>query len=226
MLLYDRVIANPPFSLKEWGRDVAQSDGFGRFRFGVPPETKGDFAFLQHMVAILGDEGRLGVVMPHGVLFRGGAEENIRRGLLQEDLFEAVIGLAPKLFYGTGIHASILVLNKAKPLVRRHQVLFIEASDEFEAGSNQNRLRDQDIDHICDTFRAYSDVKKCARVVPLQEIRQNNWDLRIGKYVDTSDEEERIDVTQALETLREVQHNRAESEATMNRHLEELGYGT
>ena len=121
LLLHDRVIANPPFSLDEWGREVAEHDGYGRFRFGVPPKTKGDLAFVQHMVAVLNAAGRLGVVMPHGVLFRGSAEGKIRQGLLQEDLFEAVIGLAPNLFYGTGIPASILVLNRAKPAARKGQ---------------------------------------------------------------------------------------------------------
>ena len=121
LLLYDRVIANPPFSLDEWGRDVAGSDGYGRFRFGLPPKNRGDMAFVQHMVAVLSTSGRLGVVMPHGVLFRGSSEGRIRRGLLQEDLFEAVIGLAPNLFYGTGIPASILVLNRNKPTARQGQ---------------------------------------------------------------------------------------------------------
>ena len=146
LLLYDRVIANPPFSLDEWGRDVAENDGYGRFRFGVPPKTKGDLAFVQHMVAVLNASSRLGVVMPHGVLFRGSAEGKIRQGLLEEDLFEAVIGLPPNLFYGTGIPASILVLNRNKLAARKGKVLFVDASGEFEEGSNQNRLRDQDIE--------------------------------------------------------------------------------
>ncbi len=225
LLLYDRVIANPPFSLDEWGRDVAESDGYGRFRFGVPPRTKGDLAFVQHMVAVLNAAGRLGVVMPHGVLFRGSAEGKIRQGLLQEDLFEAVIGLAPNLFYGTGIPASILVLNRDKPAERKGKVLFIDASAEFEEGSNQNRLRDQDIEHISKTFHAYADVEKYARVVPVEEIEQNDWNLNISRYVDTSDEEERIDVGEAVRKLRELEQERAAAEATMNRYLEELGYG-
>ena len=224
LLLYDRVIANPPFSLDEWGRDVAESDGYGRFRFGVPPKTKGDLAFVQHMVAVLNASGRLGVVMPHGVLFRGSAEGKIRQGLLQEDLFEAVIGLAPNLFYGTGIPASILVLNRDKPAQRKGKVLFIDASGEFEEGSNQNRLRDQDIEHISKAFHAYADVEKYARVVPLTEIEQNDWNLNISRYVDTSDEEERIDVGEAVRKLRELEGERAAAEATMNRYLAELGY--
>ena len=134
LLLYDGVIANPPFSLDEWGREVAENDGYGRFRFGVPPNTKGDLAFVQHMVAVLNSSGRLGIVMPHGVLFRGGAEGKIRRALLEEDLFEAVIGLAQNLFYGTTIPAAILVLNREKPAARKGEVLFVDASAEFEEG--------------------------------------------------------------------------------------------
>ncbi len=224
LLLYDRVIANPPFSLDEWGRDVAESDGYGRFRFGLPPKTKGDFAFVQHMVAVLNNSGRLGVVMPHGVLFRGSNEGKIRQGLLQDDLFEAVIGLPPNLFYGTGIPASILVLNRDKPVARRGRVLFIDASAEFEDGSNQNRLRGHDIEHIAGTFHTYADVEKYARVVPLAEIEQNDWNLNISRYVDTAEEEERVDVAEAVRKLRELELERATAEATMNQYLAELGY--
>ena len=224
LLLYDRVIANPPFSLDEWGREVAENDGHGRFRFGVPPKTKGDLAFVQHMVAVLNASGRLGVVMPHGVLFRGSAEGKIRQGLLQEDLFEAVIGLAPNLFYGTGIPASILVLNRDKPAARKGKVLFIDASGEFEEGSNQNGLRDQDIEHIASTFHAYADVEKYARVAPLVEIERNDWNLNISRYVDTSDEEARIDVAEAVRKLRKLERERAAAEAAMNTYLAELGY--
>ena len=223
--LYHRVIANPPFSLDEWGRDEAESDRFGRFRFGLPPKTKGDLAFVQHMVAVLNAEGRLGVVMPHGVLFRGSSEGKIRQGLLQEDLFEAVIGLASNLFYGTSIPASVLVLNRNKPAARRRNVLFIDASGAFEEGSNQNRLRGEDIRRIAETFRAYKDVEKFARVVPLDEIEQNDWNLNISRYVDTSEEEERIDVADAVRRLRELERERTQAEATMNRYLAELGYG-
>ena len=224
LLRYDRVIANPPFSLDEWGRDVAGNDGYGRFRFGVPPKTRGDLAFVQHMVAVLNAAGRLGVVMPHGVLFRSAAEGKIRQGLLREDLFEAVIGLAPNLFYGTGIPASILVLDRDKPAARRGKVLFIDASGEFEEGSNQNRLRDRDVEHVSRTFHAFADEEKYARVVPLAEIERNDWNLNISRYVDTSEEEERIDVAEAVRKLRALERERAAAEATMNRYLAELGY--
>ena len=225
LLLYDRVIANPPFSLDEWGHDMAENDGYGRFRFGLPPKTKGDLAFVQHMVAVLNASGRLGVVMPHGILFRGAAEGKIRQGLLKEDLFEAVVGLAPNLFYGTGIPASILVLNRDKSVARKGKVLFIDTSGKFEEGSNQNRLRDQDIENIANTFHAYGDVEKYARVVALAEIEENDWNLNISRYVDTSEEEERVDVAEAVRNLRRLEQERTEVEATMNQFLRELGYG-
>jgi type I restriction enzyme M protein len=224
LLLYDRVIANPPFSLDEWGRDVAENDGYGRFRFGVPPKTKGDLAFVQHMVAVLNAKGQLGVVMPHGVLFRGSAEGAIREGMLREDLFEAVIGLPVNLFYGTGIPAAVLILNRAKSAARKKKVLFIDASREFEPGTNQNRLRDQDAKRIVQAFRAWKDEPKYVRVVALEEIEKNDFNLNISRYVDTADEEERIDVAEAVAKLRALEKDRADAEKRMNRCLRELGY--
>ena len=225
LLLYDRVIANPPFSLDEWGRDVAESDGYGRFRFGVPPKTKGDLAFVQHMVAVLNGAGRLGVVMPHGVLFRSAAEGRIRRGLLEEDLFEVVIGLAPNLFYGTTIPASILVLNSSKLAWRKDAVLFFYASADLAEGSIHSRLRDLDIERISRTFRAYADVEKYARVVQLAEIEQNDWNPNISRYVDSSVEVKRIDAAQAVRKLRELEQERVAAENAIDRYLSELGYG-
>ena len=223
--LYDRVIANPPFSLDEWGRDEAEHDPFGRFRFGLPPKTKGDLAFVQHMVAVLNKQGRLGVVMPHGVLFRGGSEAKIRQGLLHEDLFEAVIGLAPNLFYGTSIPAAILVLNRSKLPRRRRKVLFIDASGAFEKGSNQNRLRDEDVRRIAQTFHAYEDVGRFACVVPIEDIEQNDCNLNISYYVDSSEDEEHVDLADAVRKLWDLERKRAAAAATMNCHLAELGYG-
>ncbi|MFH1807989.1 MAG: class I SAM-dependent DNA methyltransferase [Pseudomonadota bacterium] len=225
LLLYDRVIANPPFSLDEWGRETAEADGFGRFRFGIPPKTKGDLAFVQHMVATLNGQGRLGVVMPHGVLFRGAAEGEIRKGMLQEDLFEAVIGLAPNLFYGTGIPAAILVINRSKDSKRRGKVLFIDASSDMDEGSAQNYLREQHVTKIAAAFHAYKDVERYARVVGLDEIEKNEFNLNISRYVDTSQAEEKIDVAVAVARLRELEAERAEAEAKMNGYLKELGYG-
>jgi type I restriction enzyme M protein len=225
LLLYDRVIANPPFSLDEWGIEVAEHDGFGRFRFGIPPKTKGDLAFVQHMVATLNLKGQLGVVMPHGVLFRGGSEAEIRKGFLKEDLMEAVIGLPPNLFYGTGIPGAVLVMNRAKPGERKGKVLFINASGEFEEGKAQNYLRDQDVKKISATFHAFKDVERYARVVAIEEIEKNEFNLNISRYVDTAEASAAVDVAEAVRKLRQLESDRAATEAKMNAYLKELGYG-
>lgn len=224
LLLFDRVIANPPFSLDAWGTEAAERDGFGRFRFGIPPKTKGDLAFVQHMVATLSPTGKLGVVMPHGVLFRGGSEGDIRRGLLQEDLIEAVIGLPTNLFYGTGIPAAVLVMNRKKDPARRGKVLFIEASREFREGSAQNYLRDEDIAKVAATAHAFADVERYARVVPVAEIEKNDWNLNISRYVETAAAEAKIDVASAIAKLREAEQARDEAKRVMDGYLKELGY--
>ena len=222
--VFDRVIANPPFSLDEWGREVAEHDGYGRFRFGVPPKGKGDLAFVQHMIATTNKTGMVGVVMPHGVLFRGAAEGDIRKGILQEDLVEAVVGLPSNLFYGTGIPAAILVLNQRKPAERQRKVLFIEASREFREGSAQNYLRDQDVSKIAAAFHSFKDVEKYARVVGLDEIAKNDFNLNINRYVETADAVVKVDVAAAIVKLRELEKRRSEAEGRMNGYLKELGY--
>ena len=219
LMLFNRVIANPPFSLDDWGREVAERDPYGRFVFGVPPKTKGDLAFVQHMIATMNDTGMVGVVMPHGVLFRGAAEGEIRRGILAQDLVEAVIGLPPNLFYGTGIPASILVMSRDKKPARKKKVLFIEASREFKQGTTQNYLRDGDVKKIAATFHAFKDVEKYARVVPLSEIDKNDFNLNISRYVETAEATEKIDVPQTIAKLRELERKRAEAEAKMNGYL-------
>ncbi|MBK9386939.1 MAG: SAM-dependent DNA methyltransferase [Planctomycetes bacterium] len=224
--LFDRVIANPPFSLDEWGRDFAEADPYGRFRYGIPPKTKGDLAFVQHMLAVLNKQGKLAVVMPHGVLFRGSSEGEIRKGFLRDDLIEAVIGLPTNLFYGTGIPAAVLVLNRNKPVARRGKVVFVEASREYGEGTNQNKLRDEDVQKIAQTVKAFVDVERYARVVPAEEIEKNEGNLNISRYVETSEAEDKVDVGAALNALREAEHARDAARAEMERHLRALGYGS
>ena len=174
LLAFDRVIANPPFSLKNWGHDFAPDDPHHRFdRYGaIPPRTRGDLAFLLHMLAVTTMTGMVGVVMPHGVLFRGGAEGKIRRGIVESDLFEAVIGLAPNLFYGASIPVAICVLNKAKPSERRGKVLFVDAAQEgyFRQGKAQNFLDREHIQKIVAAYRGFEDVERFAHVADLAEI--------------------------------------------------------
>jgi type I restriction enzyme M protein len=224
LMLFDRVIANPPFSLDEWGREVAEHDPLGRFRFGVPPKSYGDLAFVQHMIATTNMTGMVGVVMPHGVLFRRGAEGDIRKGLLGEDLVEAIVGLPPNLFYGTGIPAAIFIANRGKKPERKKRVLFVEGSREFREGSAQNYLRDEDVKKIVAAVRAFKDVPKYARVVGLDEIEKNDFNLNISRYVETADAVEKVDVVSAIGKLRELGEKRAEAEAKMNAYLKELGY--
>jgi type I restriction enzyme M protein len=221
--VYNKVIANPPFSLDDWGRETAENDSFGRFRFGLPPKGKGDLAFVQHMVATMGIHGRLGVVMPHGVLFRGAAEGEIRAGMLKEDLFEGVIGLPSNLFYGTGIPAAVLILSKKKPKERRANVIFIDASRGFMEGKAQNYLRDEDVEKIARTFHAGKDVERYARVVPLEEIEKAEWNLNISRYVDTTVDDEKVDVTAVVKRLGELEAARAAAERRMRAMLKDLG---
>ncbi|MBI5347172.1 MAG: N-6 DNA methylase, partial [Candidatus Aenigmarchaeota archaeon] len=223
LMLFDRVIANPPFSLDKWGTEVAENDGFGRFRHGVPPKTRGDFAFVQHMVSTLNQKGKLGVVVPHGVLFRGAAEGKIRENMINEDLIEAVIGLPANLFYGTGIPAAILVMNKDKPAQRKKKILFINSSEEYLEGKNQNHLRDQDIHKIVKAYHDYVADDKYAKVVDIAEISGNDYNLNISRYVDNSPEEEQIDIKTAVKELHEIEARRRVVEEKMNKYLEELG---
>lgn len=224
LMLFDRVIANPPFSLKEWGVEEAKTDGFGRFRYGIPPATKGDLAFVQHMVATTKKEGMVGVVMPHGVLFRGASEGQIRKSMIDDDLFDAIIGLPSNLFYGTGIPACILILNRNKPRDRKDKILIINASQYFEAGKNQNKLRDEDIERIINAYEEYKSIDKFASVVTMDEIRENDYNLNISRYLDITEPEPEIDVREAIKKLRELEKQRDSAEKKMNEYLKELGY--
>jgi len=203
LMTFDRVIANPPFSLKKWGKEEADSDSYGRFPYGTPPKDAGDLAFVQHMIASLNAEGMMGVVMPHGVLFRGSSEKAIRQGILNDDLLEAVVGLPAALFYGTGIPACLLIINKNKPADRKGKVLFINSELEYEEGKNQNKLRQQDIEKIVQTFDgSFSDgtaeIKRYSKVVTLAEIAENDYNLNIRRYADTSPPPEIFDVRAIL----------------------------
>jgi type I restriction enzyme M protein len=227
LILYDRVIANPPFSLDEWGVDAAEADAYGRFRFGIPPKTKGDLAFVQHMVATLNKKGQLGVVMPHGVLFRGGSEGEIRKGMLKEDLIEAVIGLGPNLFYGTGIPAAVLVLNRQKAPERRRKILFVHGAGQMiPSTSQQNTMSDENIATLVRCFREGKDQSGLSRVVSFEEVEANDWDMNISRYVDLGTEKPQEDVHAALRKLADLQRTRNEAEARLAAVLKELGYGS
>jgi len=181
---FDCVVANPPFSLKEWGRDLWEADPWGRAVFGLPPESYGDYAWVQHMVASMAAKtGRMAVVLPQGALFRKDAEGRIRKALLERDLIEAAIGMAPNIFYGTGLAPAIVVLRRSKPAERKRKVLIVDASTLFRKGRAQNFLEPEHATEIVAWVRAFEDVADRAKVVALEQIEAEDWTLNISRYV-------------------------------------------
>ncbi|WP_199052530.1 type I restriction-modification system subunit M [Aquitalea sp. ASV15] len=222
LMLFDIVTANPPFSLEKWGHDEAENDRYSRFRRGIPPKTKGDYAFILHMIETLKPgSGRMGVVVPHGVLFRGSSEGAIRQKLIEENLLDAVIGLPEKLFYGTGIPAAILIFSKEKS---DSSVLFIDASRECKAGKNQNQLSEDNIAKIVSTYRAGASMEKYAYLASFDEIRDNDFNLNIPRYVDTFEEEEEIDLMAVRAEREQLKTQLSQLENVMVGYLKELGY--
>lgn len=230
LMKFDIVVANPPFSLDKWGQDEATADPFNRYHRGIPPKSKADYAFITHMVeTALPGHGKVGVIVPHGVLFRGAAEGKIRRQLIEENLLEAVIGLPANLFFGTGIPAAILIFNKGRG--KNTDVLFIDASREYDSGKNQNKLREQDINHIAKTCHLFNRGElqpgvtedKYSYVATLAEIRENDFNLNIPRYVDTFEEEEEIDVAAVQQQIRELETELADVQTQMKAYMQELG---
>jgi type I restriction enzyme M protein len=200
---FDCVIANPPFSLEKWGDDVWSSDPYGRNFAGMPPAKCGDYAWVQHMILSMAPKsGRMAVVLPHGALFRMAAEGKIREKLLGMDILDAVIGLGPNLFYGTGLAACILVFRQKKPKELRKKVLIVDASKEFKKGRAQNELLPDQVDLIYQWYTSHKDVPGVARLVPLEEIQQNDWNLNIPRYVEPVIEAEKLTVAEALANLK------------------------
>ncbi|RMH16910.1 MAG: SAM-dependent methyltransferase, partial [Gammaproteobacteria bacterium] len=201
---FDCVIANPPFSLKKWGEDVWINDPYGRNFAGVPPANSADYAWVQHMIKSMAIRtGRMAVVLPHGVLFRMSKEGKIRRKILEMDLLEAVIGLGPNLFYGTGLAACILVFRAAKPSEHRQKVLFIDASKEFKTGRAQNELLPEHVERIYRWYKEFRDIEGVCHVATLDEIRDNDYNLNIPRYVEPVIEEESISVDEAIANLKQ-----------------------
>ena len=229
LMLFDTVVANPPFSLDKWGADDLASDQYNRFWRGLPPKSKGDWAFISHMLESLNNTGKAGVVVPHGVLFRGAAEGKIRTQTLQEDIIEAVIGLPSNLFFGTSIPAAIVIFNKQK--VNKEKVLFIDASKGFVPGKNQNVLGEKHIQRITDIFTQFHDQKmeigiveeRFAYIASLTEIQENDYNLNIPRYVDTFEAEEEIDIQAVMQEIKSLEAKRAELDKEIDVYFKELG---
>lgn len=245
LMKFQVVVANPPFSLDKWSMGFAgpsavtstttkngkksdefkmeaSLDPYRRFEWGVPPSSKGDYAFVQHMLYSLAENGRMGIVLPHGVLFRGSGEARIRQQMIEMNLLDAVIGLPENLFFGTGIPAVILVFKKNR---QRREILFIDASGkgEFEKSKNQNKLREEDIVRIVEAYQKYENEDKYSYMATFEEIKENEFNLNIPRYVDTFEEEEPVDMDAVKEKIRVIKAELIKVEAQMDRYLEELG---
>lgn len=227
LMKFSTVIANPPFSLKKWGAENAEGDKYKRFWRGVPPKDKGDFAFITHMVETAKPKtGRVAVIVPHGVLFRGGAEGKIREAMLRENIIDAVIGLPAGLFQTTGIPVAILIIDRSREVdganENKKDVLFIEASKEFKSGKAQNILTEENIEKIYETYAKRKEIEKFSRKVKFAEIQENDFNLNITRYVDTFEEEVEIDIGENLKELEKLEPEIEKLEKEMKDYLKKL----
>ncbi|RBL89143.1 type I restriction-modification system subunit M [Chitinophaga flava] len=246
LMLFDRVIANPPFSQDKWwtiaeanipkkvGKDGKEKevalnynkvvvDKYGRFQYGIPPRGYADLAFLQHMLSVLKQDGKMAVVLPHGTLFRGGTEGEIRRKLIEGDLIEGIIGLPSALFYNTGIPASVWILSKCKPHEFAKKVIVIDASGDFEEGKNQNELGDRQIERIVNSYSSSCDIDKYMRIIPVAELNENNYNVNISRYFDSSEKVEEFDLFQIQMELKAIAEREVKIDAKLSSLLEKLG---
>ncbi|AQL44745.1 N-6 DNA methylase (plasmid) [Halorientalis sp. IM1011] len=223
---FDYVLANFPFSA-DWAKDHLQDDKFGRFDWAdkLPRADRGDYAFIMHMEEQLNETGQAAIVVPHGVLFRK-HERRYREPMIKRDIIEAVVGLPENLFQNNSIPSAVLVLNEDKPDKRADEIQFIHAADEdfYRELSNQNELTEDGLDHIVKNFDEWRTEERVSRTVPLEEIRENDYNLNIALYVDTTEPEDYIDVNKELDELRKLQAEREEIEAKMTQHMEALNY--
>jgi type I restriction enzyme M protein len=221
LMKFDVIVANPPFSLDKWGADVAESDRYRRFFRGIPPKGRGDYAFISHMIeSATAVEGRVGVVVPNGVLFRSASEAVIRRRLIEENLLDGVIGLPANLFYGVGIPAALMFFRRGKA---DDSVFFIDASRDFEKGKNQNRLRAEDLEKIVATWRSREDVPRYARRTTIAEVAGHDFNLNVPLYVDTFEEEDVVDLKAVQAEIDRIEAALASTRADLSLAMTELG---
>ncbi len=226
LMKFDVVVANPPFSLAKWGAEQSgkEEETYNRWHRGVPPKSKADYAFISHMVeTTTAGHGRVGVVVPHGVLFRGGQEGKIRQAFIEENLLDAVIGLPQNLFFGTGIPAAILIFRRDRN--ENTGVLFIDASRHFEQGKNQNNIRiDVEVEKIVKTYQARKEVDKYAYLATREEIKENDYNLNIPRYVDTFEEEEEVDIKLVQENIINLEKELTNVQSEISLVLKELKF--
>ena len=216
---FDVVVANPPFSLDKWGEEIALNDKYNRFEFGVPPKSKGDLAFLLHMINSMKENGITAVVMPHGVLFREAGEGFIREKIIENNLIDTIIGLPPNLFYGTSIPACIIVLKNNR---KNKDIFFIDASEEYDKGKRQNKLREEDISKILTAYRKRKDILKYCRAVSFEEIKANNYNLNISRYLISAEEKSDINLNTSKREIDNLETERKKLRNSINNIFKEI----
>lgn len=225
LMLFDRVLANPMWNQKEWSRDwLARGDPYSRVKYALPPASSADWMWIQHMMATLNSAGILGIVLDNGVLFRSGQEKVCRQGFVDDDQIEAVLALPPNLFFNTGSPGTILIFNKNKPRARKGKIVFIDASSEYEEGKAQNFLRENHIEKIVSAFEGFKDIEKFCTVAEKGKIAENDYNLNVSLYVDTSEPEPEINVAAVNKELQELITQRDQSYREMQAYLKKLGY--
>ncbi|MBI5378482.1 MAG: type I restriction-modification system subunit M [Thaumarchaeota archaeon] len=221
---YDRVLANFPFSM-DWDNSGVEKDPYNRFKYGIPPaKDKADFAFIQHMLASLNEKGQAAIICSQGILFRGGEEVRIREGMIKDDVIEGIVSIPANLFFGTGIPACVLILNKNKPKNRKNKIIFIYGAKDYLEGKNRNKLRDEDITKIVSAFKNYKDIDRYCHIADFDELKENVFNLNVPRYVDISEPEEEIDIQDTINELKKLGKERDEIEARVRKDLQELQF--
>ena len=228
LMQFDIIVANPPFSLDKWGEKHLENDIYHRFDRGMPPASKGDYAFISHMVATAKPKsGRVAVIVPHGVLFRGSSEGKIRQAFIEENILDAVIGLPANLFLNVGIPVAFLIFDKSREKgganENRKDVLFIDASKEYVSGKKQNTLSEEHINKIVDTYKNRREIEKYSHIATFDEIKENDFNLNIPRYVDTFEEEEEVDLAKVKEEIVDLENELQKVQSQMTEYLKELG---
>ena len=220
LMKFDKIVSNPPFSLDKWGAEELKDDIYGRFSMGLPPKSKGDYAFISHILASLNENGTAGIILPHGVLFRAASEGKIRKQIIENNWLDAIIGLPENLFFGTPIPACILIFKKNKT---DNNVVFIDGSNEFDKGKNQNILRDEDIEKILEVYKNRKEVEKYCHIATFDEIKDNDFNLNIPRYIDTFEEDERVDMDFLKNEILVIERDLSMVKNNMKNYLEQLG---
>lgn len=220
LMKFDKVVSNPPFSLDKWGAEDLKDDTYGRFNMGLPPKSKGDYAFISHILASLNENGTAGIILPHGALFRAASEGKIRKQIIENNWLDAIIGLPENLFFGTPIPTCMLIFKKNKC---NNNVLFIDASKDFIKDVNQYKLTNENINKIVKTYSERKEVKKYAHIATFDELKENDYNLNISRYIDMFEEEELIDIEKTKNEITQLEDEVKKVKEEIVAYLQELG---